>query len=105
MEPERIDVQKLKQAINALTTEVKKDKADGCNRWDLTHERYRATLMCALRAHARGKLHFSSWPRKAHSYLGLPPNGEMTLELQEKWIGEKWREFEVEDAVEPRLAG
>lgn len=100
MEANRIDVLKLKHAINDLAAEVRKDKAEGCNRWDLTRERYRATLMCAIRAHARGKLHFSSWPWKAHSYLGLPPTGEMTLELQEKWIGDRWKEFEVQEAKE-----
>jgi hypothetical protein len=100
MEADKIDIPKLKQAIRDLAVQVKEWKAEGCNRWDLTGERYRATLLCSMRAHARARLHFSSWPWKAHSYLGLPPTGEMTLELQERWIGEKWREFELQEAAE-----
>ena len=97
MEPERIDVSKLKEEINKLAAQIKEYKDEGCCRGDLGSEKRRATLMCAIRAHSRGKLHFSAWPRKAHSYLGLPPEGEMSLELQEKWIGDRWEQFEVEE--------
>ncbi len=52
----------------------------------------RATLLCAIVAHARGHLHLRRCTR-SHAHLGLPPLEEVTFEQQERFIGDRWREF------------
>lgn len=52
----------------------------------------RATLLYAIAAHARGRLHLSRCARR-HAHLGLPRMEAFTLADQERFIGDRWSEF------------
>lgn len=56
----------------------------------------RMTILCSILAHARGKLHVHKLTKRWSKYT--PPIGgpieALTLEDQERLIGDHWREFE-----------
>jgi hypothetical protein len=52
----------------------------------------RATLLYAITAHGRGRLHLRKCGR-SHAHLGLPTTEAFTLADQERFIGDRWSEF------------
>ena len=52
----------------------------------------RATLLYAIAAHSRGRLHLRKCLR-SHARLGLPRMEVFTLDDQERFIGDRWSEF------------
>jgi len=98
---ENLDIDKLKRAIAAISAEIRRQKRRirttplpwEQNLWaDLRRAKARATLLCAIRAHGRGRLHMRTCTR-SHVPLGLPQIERMTLELQARFIGDRWSEF------------
>lgn len=70
------------------------------NLWDDLREiKARATVLCCIRAQMRGRLHLKKCT-KSHSPLGLPPMETFTLDDQVKLIGERWKEFEMQEVGE-----
>lgn len=52
----------------------------------------RATLLYAIAAHRRGRLHLRRCLR-SHAHLGLPRMETFSLPDQAQFIGERWTEF------------
>ena len=65
---------------------------------ELRRLKARATLLCAIRAHGRGRLHMRVCTR-SHAHLGLPRLASFTLEQQARFIGDRWRELAAPPAV------
>jgi hypothetical protein len=51
-----------------------------------------ATLLCAIQAHRRGRLHLRRCV-KSHAHLGLPRLEALTLDDQARFIGERWAAY------------
>lgn len=49
----------------------------------------RATLLYAVAAHRRGRLHLKRCVRR-HAHLGLPPLEQLSLDDQARFIGDRW---------------
>lgn len=56
-----------------------------------------ATLLCAIQAHRRGRLHLRRCLR-SHAHLGLPQIEVFTFELQARLIGDAWRPYQLTEA-------
>jgi hypothetical protein len=103
METKRLDIDKLKRAILSVAALIRRQKhtirTTPTEDWEenlwagLRRSKARATLLCAIRAHGRGRLHMLTCTR-SHAHLGLPQIERFTLEHQERFIGDRWREFE-----------
>jgi hypothetical protein len=52
------------------------------------------TLLYAIRAQVRGRLHLTKVIRR-HAPLGLPPMERFTLEDQARLIGDRWKPYEL----------
>lgn len=52
----------------------------------------RATLLYAIAAHGRGRLHLRRCV-KSHAHLGLPPLEQLTLDDQARFIGDRWSAY------------
>jgi hypothetical protein len=59
---------------------------------ELRRQKAQATLLYAIAAHGRGRLHLRRCT-KSHAPLGLPPTEVMTLEEQGRLIGDRWKAF------------
>ena len=53
-----------------------------------------ATLLYAIRAHARSRLHLTKVIRR-HAPLGLPQMERFTIEDQARLIGDRWKAYEL----------
>lgn len=103
----QLNIRKLKFDINEVAAELRRLKQTirrtplpwERNLWtDLREKKRRATLLCALRAHSRGKLHLHK-STKSHAYLGLPRKEVLTFVDQEKLTGEIWKEYELDEGA------
>lgn len=54
----------------------------------------RATLLYAITAHRRGRLHLRRCV-KSHAHLGLPMLEALTLDDQARFIGDRWSAYAV----------
>ena len=107
-----LDLAELKRAIREIAAQLREQKQKirstplpwERNLWaDLRRSKARATLLCAIRAHARGRLHMQTCTR-SHAHLGLPQIVRFTLEQQACFIGDRWREFARGAPAEPDTA-
>ncbi len=62
-----------------------------------------ATLLCAILAHARNRLHFRRCTT-SHAHLGLPPLETVTLEDQARFIDPHVRKYQTSDDTQPEVA-
>ncbi len=54
----------------------------------------RATLLYAITAHRRGRLHLRRCVKR-HAHLGLPPLEELTLDDQARFIGDRGSAYAI----------
>ena len=96
---EHLDIPQLKREIIAVSAQIRALKDEIRSRpeprdWqrELSRAKVRATLLCAIRAHHRGKLHLRVVTRR-HAALGIPMTERFTMEKQEKLIRNAWEEL------------
>lgn len=105
----RLDVARLRADLRELELALRKQK-ETIKRADphetqplwsaLRRLKREATLLCAIQAHRRGRLHLRRCLR-SHAHLGLPQVEVFTFELQARLIGDAWRPYLlVEQAAE-----
>ncbi len=63
----------------------------------------RATLLYAITAHRRGRLHLRRCVKR-HAHLGLPPLEALTLDDQAKLIGDRWTAYAAAPAPTAEVA-
>ena len=108
----RLDRDRLREATYTVEELIRDQKLDirtrplpwERNLWsDLRQLKARATLLYAIRAHSRQRLHMRICMR-AHAHLGLPQLEHVSFEDQARFIGDRWREFERAEADVPAAA-
>ena len=87
------DVHRLEARIRTLKNELRTAHPPDRELWlSLFAAKAEATLLYAIRAHSRGRLHLSKVIRR-HAPLGLPPMPAFTLEDQARLIGDRWKAY------------
>lgn len=96
-----LDLDALRRGLREVAAQLREQKEEiratplpwDRNLWaELRRSKAWATLLCAIRAHARGRLHMRTCTR-SHAHLGLPQIERFTLERQARFIGDRWLEF------------
>lgn len=89
----KADVRQIEAALMDLRPQMRVEKPGRARYERLFELKARATLLYAIRAHARGRLHLRKVTR-SHGHLGLPQKEVFTLDDQERWIGERWLDYQ-----------
>ena len=92
----KADMHRYEEQIRALKREIRTTPQPWEREmWsELRSFKAEATLLYAIRAQARGRLHLTKVIR-SHAPLGLPPMERFTIEDQARLIGERWKTYEL----------
>lgn len=97
----RADLRELENALRKQKETIKRaDPHETQPLWSaLRRLKREATLLCAIQAHRRGRLHLRRCLR-SHAHLGLPQIEVFTFELQARLIGDAWRPYLLAERAE-----